>query len=168
VITGARPGAEVAAQRLTFERELVGRALAAGKPLLGICRGMQVIGECLGGTVAKDLPGMNAAVTPHIPSSIPDEFAHDILIEPDSDVFAWHREGVAKVNSLHRHALMDDGRFRVSARATDGLIEAFEGVAEGFCLGVQWHPEYRLTRLDRTILAAFIRRCAGVNPLQMA
>jgi gamma-glutamyl-gamma-aminobutyrate hydrolase PuuD len=160
VITGARPGAEVAARRLAFERELVRHALDAGTPLLGICHGMQVIGECLGGTVAKDLPEMNAAVTPHIPGAIPDELAHEIRIAPDSDIFAWHREAVAKVNSLHRHALIGEGRFRVAAWAADGFIEAFEGVTGGFCLGVQWHPEYRLTRLDRTLLAAFIGHCA--------
>jgi len=160
VITGARPGAAVAAQRLRFERELIRRALAAGTPLLGICHGMQMIGECLGGTVVKDLPGLNASVTSHIPGNIPDEVAHEILIDRDSEIFAWHREEIAPVNSLHRHALMGEGRFRVAARATDGLIEAFEGVTGGFCLGVQWHPEYRLTRLDRTILAAFVGQCA--------
>jgi gamma-glutamyl-gamma-aminobutyrate hydrolase PuuD len=160
VITGARPGAEVAAKRLSFERELIRRALELGTPLLGICHGMQMIGECLGGTVVTDLPGLNASVTSHIPSNIPDELAHGILIEQDSNLFAWHREVIARVNSLHRHALMGEGRFRVAAWATDGLIEAFEGKTGGFCLGVQWHPEYRLTRLDRTILAAFVKQCA--------
>jgi gamma-glutamyl-gamma-aminobutyrate hydrolase PuuD len=168
VITGARPGAEVAEKRLIFERELIRRALEIGTPLLGICHGMQMIGECLGGTVVKDLPELNASVTSHISSNIPDELAHDILIDIESNLFAWHREGIAQVNSLHRHALMGVGRFRVAARATDGLVEAFEGTTGSFCLGVQWHPEYRLTRLDRTILAAFVRQCASQADLAVA
>lgn len=161
LITGARPGAEVAAQRIEFERLLVRDALMARKPLLGICHGMQLIGEYLGGSVEKDLPEMNGDVTPHIPSDIPDSLAHDILLEPGSDLARWHCHNAAKVNSLHRHALGGLGRFRIAARAPDGVIEAFEGLTDSFCVGVQWHPEYRLTSLDRHLLKEFVSRCVG-------
>ncbi|MGO8425933.1 gamma-glutamyl-gamma-aminobutyrate hydrolase family protein, partial [Rhizobium ruizarguesonis] len=50
--------------------------------------------------------------------------------------------------------------FRVAARAPDGTIEAFEGDTDGFCLGIQWHPEYRLSELDRNIMRAFVDRSA--------
>jgi gamma-glutamyl-gamma-aminobutyrate hydrolase PuuD/enamine deaminase RidA (YjgF/YER057c/UK114 family) len=157
VITGAQPGAEVAGERRFFEQLLIEEALRAGKPLLGICHGMQLIGECLGGDLVTELPVM---ATSHMPSEIADELAHDVVIEPQSVFDGWLGSEAVRVNSLHRHALVGSGRFRVIARAPDGVIEAFEGVTEGFCLGIQWHPEYRLTALDRKILKAFVDRSA--------
>ncbi|WP_244519830.1 MULTISPECIES: Atu1372/SO_1960 family protein [unclassified Ensifer] len=61
---------------------------------------------------------------------------------------------------MHRHALTGTGRFRVVARAPDGVIEAFEGDTPGFCLGIQWHPEYRLSDFDRAIFRIFVERSA--------
>jgi gamma-glutamyl-gamma-aminobutyrate hydrolase PuuD/enamine deaminase RidA (YjgF/YER057c/UK114 family) len=160
VITGARPGADVPENRNRFERQLVERALETGKPLLGICHGMQLIGECLGGELVTDLPASNIS---HLPGDIPDVAAHEITIAGGSLLADWAGERVQQVNSLHRHALTGHGRFRVAARAPDGIIEAFEGEADAFCLGIQWHPEYRLTVLDSRILRAFVDQSAGVS-----
>jgi gamma-glutamyl-gamma-aminobutyrate hydrolase PuuD len=160
VVTGTQPGADVPEMRLVFERALVDRALAAGKPLLGICHGMQMIGERLGGTVVRDLAEIDAAPGTHIPRTVADAAAHAILIEPDTDLARWSDGTAVDVNSLHRHALVGPGRFRVIARAPDGVIEAIEGSGGGFCVGVQWHPEYRLTPVDRALLSAFVARCA--------
>jgi hypothetical protein len=73
----------------------------------------------------------------------------------------WLGDAKTRVNSLHRHALTGSGRFRVVARAPDGVIEAFEGETTGFSLGVQWHPEYRLTAFDRYVLKTFVDRAAS-------
>lgn len=159
VLTGAQPGAEVADRRRAFERQLVGGALKAGRPLLGICHGMQLIGECLGGEFVTELP---ADAVSHIPQDVPDELAHEIVVEPGSLLAGLAGADRPRVNSLHRHALSGEGRFRVVARAADGIIEAFEGETQAFCLGVQWHPEYRLTSLDTAILKVFIDRSAEV------
>ncbi len=153
LLSGARPGAEVADRRRRFERQLVEAALKAGKPLLGICHGMQMIGEYLGGVLVCELPPGSGF---HIPRPVPDELAHEIVIEPDSRLAGWAGADTIRVNSLHRHVLSGHGRFRVTARAPDGVIEAFEGETEVFCLGVQWHPEYRLTAFDAQILKAFV------------
>jgi gamma-glutamyl-gamma-aminobutyrate hydrolase PuuD/enamine deaminase RidA (YjgF/YER057c/UK114 family) len=157
VLTGARPGTEVTGARRQFEIQLVEQALKTGKPLLGICHGMQLIGECLGGEFQTELP---AAAVSHIPHDIPDVLAHEIIVEQGSVLTEWVGKGPARVNSLHRHALAGQGRFRVAARAPDGTIEAFEGDTDGFCLGIQWHPEYRLSELDRNIMRAFVDRSA--------
>ncbi|UJW77122.1 gamma-glutamyl-gamma-aminobutyrate hydrolase family protein (plasmid) [Rhizobium sp. SL42] len=162
MITGARPGVEVTAQRSAFERALVRQALDIGKPLLGICHGMQLIGESLGGTFVTDLPETSAdGETVHMPRDIPDRLAHEITVDPGSSFAAWFGDSKVSVNSLHRHALAGSGRFRVVARAPDGVIEAFEGETSGFALGVQWHPEYRLTALDRYILKTFVDHAAS-------
>ncbi|OAV51740.1 glutamine amidotransferase [Rhizobium sp. WYCCWR10014] len=157
VLTGARPGTEVTGARRQFEIQLVEQALKTGKPLLGICHGMQLIGECLGGKFQTELP---AAAVSHIPQDIPDVLAHEIIVEQGSVLIDWVGKGPVRVNSLHRHALAGHGRFRIAARAPDGTIEAFEGETDGFCLGIQWHPEYRLTELDRNIIGAFVDRSA--------
>ncbi|HWU63786.1 MAG TPA: Atu1372/SO_1960 family protein [Ensifer sp.] len=165
VITGARPGVEVPAQRSAFERVLVRHAMDLGKPLLGICHGMQLIGESLGGTFVTDLSATSAGgETAHMPRDIPDGLAHEILIGPDSVLAALTGDGIARVNSLHRHALTGSGRFRVVARAPDGVIEAIEGETDGLTLGVQWHPEYRLTDLDRHVIETFVDHAAHGLP----
>jgi enamine deaminase RidA (YjgF/YER057c/UK114 family) len=66
----------------------------------------------------------------------------------------------AEVNSYHRHQLRGPGRFRVTARSEDDVIEAFEGDTPELSLGIQWHPEYQLSPLDREILALFVARCS--------
>ena len=159
LVTGSAPGAAQDAARDGFERQLVHSALGSGMPLLGICHGMQVIGQCLGGTLVRDDPHLLADISPHIPKPVPDEVAHDIHIEAASQLAAWSPSLVGQVNSLHRHALLEDGRYRVTARANDGVVEAIEGLGQSFCLGVQWHPEFELTALDTRIFSGFIERC---------
>lgn len=161
LVTGTAPGAVVAPERLAFERRLVAGAIAVGLPLLGICHGMQLIGECLGGRVVRDDPKLLAQVTPHIPAPVADVLAHEVELQSGSRLAAWYPARRAQVNSLHRHALADNGRYRVAALAADGVVEAIEGLADAFCLGVQWHPEYRLTDLDRHILQHFVAQSAA-------
>lgn len=159
VISGSEPGAGVSSARLAFERTLIARTLAASKPLLGICHGMQLIGEYLGGTVVRDDPALAAVESRHIPNPTAQAVAHRIEVTAGSMLSAWAGER-AFVNSIHRHALSEGGRYRVAARAPDGVVEAIEGLGPGFCLGVQWHPEYRLSPIDRGILESFVARCA--------
>lgn len=166
LITGTTPGVEVDPHRRAFELELVRCALEAGKPLLGICHGMQLIGEWLGGTFVTTLPSPAGEAIEHMPDSVPDRLAHEIVIEDRSALAGLAGGPAAEVNSLHRHALTGVGRFRIAARARDGVIEAFEGETDGFCLGVQWHPEYRLTDLDRALLKDFVERSAGLSPAE--
>ena len=160
LVTGTLPGAAQDPARDGFECKLVHAALDCGMPLLGICHGMQVIGQCLGGTLVRDDPSLLADITPHIPKPVPDEVAHDIHIEPASQLAAWSPTLIGQVNSLHRHALLEGGRYRVTARADDGVVEAIEGLGPSFCVGVQWHPEFQLTTLDTRIFVGFVERCA--------
>lgn len=158
LITGTLPGAQAAPERRAFELALIEHAIRAGKPLLGICHGMQLIGEWLGGTFVNSLPASLGEMVEHLPSAVPDRIAHTVRVEPASILARILNGTEARVNSLHRHALTGAGRFRVAARAPDGIIEAFEGETPGFCLGIQWHPEYRLSNFDRAIFRTFVER----------
>jgi gamma-glutamyl-gamma-aminobutyrate hydrolase PuuD/enamine deaminase RidA (YjgF/YER057c/UK114 family) len=160
MITGTTPGLEATPERREFELELVRQTLESGKPLLGICHGMQLIGEWLGGTFVTSLPKPVGEPVDHMPDAVPSRLAHTITVEAPSGLARVLGGSEIEVNSLHRHALTGSGRFRVAARARDGVIEAFEGDTSGFCLGVQWHPEYRLTEFDKAILRDFVERCA--------
>lgn len=159
VITGSAAGARVAPQRVAFERDLVAGALQLRKPLLGICHGMQLIGEYLGGRIVRDLPELEGDGTMHLPAEVPDRLAHDVTLAAGSRIAQWSDGAVARVNSLHRHVLGGTGDFRVAAHSEDGFIEAIEGASDSFCLGVQWHPEYLITAFDRRLLSAFVEAC---------
>ena len=99
---------------------------AEGKPVLGVCLGMQLMGLHAGGVLDQHLP--DHLVTAHLHW---DRRAHEITGEL----------GSGTVHSHHRQALSDPGRLRVIASAPDGLIEAVRSNDRPFYLGVQWHPE---------------------------
>lgn len=153
LVTGSRPGVQVVPARQAFERDLAIRAIELAKPLLGICHGMQLIGEVLGGTIKRELPDL---ALDHMPRIVPDALAHPLILKSGRLLSPALAGEPAAANSLHRHALSGAGRFQVIAEAPDGVIEAFEGETGGFCLGVQWHPEYGLTALDRQIFETFV------------
>ena len=160
VITGSRPGVTVAPEREAFETVLIEATTRARIPLLGICHGMQLIGRSLGGHVVPEIPGNDRIPPTHIPFDVPIVAAHRIAIIAESLLAQLAPNPDVEVNSFHRHGLQGPGRFRVAALAEDGVIEAIEGDTPELSLGIQWHPEYRLTPLDREILAMFIARCA--------
>jgi putative glutamine amidotransferase len=122
---------------------LAQRCLRDGVPLLGICRGMQVLNVAAGGSLIQDLPSQVPVAVPH---SLDDTFttiAHDIEIIEGTHVARAVAGGMPlQVNSRHHQAVkVLGGGLVVSAFATDGIVEAIEGPELPFCVGVQWHPE---------------------------
>lgn len=156
LITGGTPGVSVKPRRSEFERALIAAALDAKRPVLGICNGMQMIGLHLGGALIECIKDEVAQPIDHIPFDLPTITAHDIRIAPQTRLAALAGAEQAQVNSLHRQAIGGVGRFTVAATALDGVAEAIEGQGPGFCLGLQWHPEYGLTALDTAIFDAFV------------
>jgi putative glutamine amidotransferase len=139
-VDGSRDEAEV---------EIVRAARRAGKPVLGICRGIQLIAVALGGALHQDLPG--AGFSGHWEEERQFEPVHRIAADPTTLASAA-LGGADIVNSIHHQAVRDPGPdLRATAWSDDGLIEAVE--ADGV-LGVQWHPE-RLVATDKRHLAAF-------------
>ncbi len=138
--------------QIAFDSALLEAALAAGRPVLGICYGAQLIGRAFGASFYYHLP----AECPEAGEHQLDEAAgrHPIEVEPGTQLADAVSPGPHEVNSLHHQSLRDPGpQLRVSARAPDGVIEAIEHPDHPFCLGVQWHPE-KLAGADSEALFA--------------
>jgi len=129
-------------KRDDFERALIDEALARPVPLLGVCRGMQLVNVHFGGTLHEDLAG---AGFPSHDSREGEENRHALTVEPESLLARAAGETGGNVNSYHHQGAAEPGRgLRVVARSPDGLPEAMEmtGISGGrFFLLVQWHPE---------------------------
>ncbi|MEZ5751974.1 MAG: gamma-glutamyl-gamma-aminobutyrate hydrolase family protein [Paracoccaceae bacterium] len=156
LLTGSDAGAIVPTRRAAFEQALIEQAIRRRLPILGICHGMQMLGQALGGAIERDDPALLSPSSPHLPRAVPDVLAHDIGLAPGSILGAVADGPRTMVNSLHRHRLVGTGRYVVTAKASDGVIEGIESDTTPFCVGVQWHPEYRLTRTDSRLLCAFV------------
>ena len=128
-------------QRDEGELALITMTLAAHKPLLAVCRGMQILNVALGGTLYQDLDAEHSTPTLHREGAW-DELVHELRIEPQSQLASVLGTTRIGANSLHHQAVRDLApRLRATATTDDGLIEACELSGERFCLAVQCHPE---------------------------
>jgi putative glutamine amidotransferase len=157
--------------RDTVELTLARWAIDDGKPLLGLCRGLQVINVALGGSLHQDLEAElpNAIKHDYFPTAgFPrDYLAHQVEIREGSRLARTFGARTVAVNSMHHQGVKHLGADLVaSAVAPDGLIEAIELPDEEFIVGVQWHPE-TLEQKDprtRTLFGDFVesaRRLSG-------
>ena len=125
-------------RRYNFERRLISLWLDSGKPVLGVCLGMQFTNVVLGGTMIQDIPSQVGTKVVHRG----DDVYHWVRIEPTSRLAKILGTDRAYVYSNHHQAVKDVGRkLRVTARSDDGVVEALERTDGGFGLFVQWHPE---------------------------
>ena len=130
-----------------FEIELAIRAIERDVPVLAVCRGLQVVNVALGGTLVQDIPSSIPQALDHAVRHPLNAIAHDVRVDPDSRLaqVMWPEGGgvwTCPVNSRHHQAIKRiAASLVVTATAPDGVVEAVERPASGFCLGVQWHPE---------------------------
>lgn len=137
-----------------FEMILAKKALAAGKPVLGICRGCQLLNIAAGGSLWQDIPSLLS----HDQKAPRDYAFHDILIESGSQLHQIMHDDKIRVNSFHHQAVKQTGPgLFTTAMAPDGTVEAIESRAHSFLIGVQWHPECMTdiysARLFRALIA---------------
>ena len=128
---------------------LVARAIAAGVPLLGICRGFQEMNVALGGTLWQEVHAQGGLSVHHEDLSQPLDVqygpAHEVLLAEGGVLRGLQRQARLTVNSLHHQGIrvLAPGA-RVEATAPDGLVEAFSiPAAPALALAVQWHPEWK-------------------------
>ncbi|MBX6350863.1 MAG: gamma-glutamyl-gamma-aminobutyrate hydrolase family protein [Clostridia bacterium] len=150
---------KVDAERDELEFALLLAARDLGLPILGVCRGCQVINVAFGGSLLQHLPclsGVNEHRQTRLdPPLARGELSHEVAIAPGTRLAAVLGAGVLKVNSLHHQAVGRLGEgLRVSAQSPDGVVEGIEADGPAWIVGVQFHPE-ELFRAHPTFLALF-------------
>lgn len=130
-------------ERDLFELALFAVARQRELPILGICRGIQLINVALGGTLFQDLPSERPGSVDHSPSGARDARSHVVRMQPGSRVATALDATEASVNSVHHQAIKDLAPGLVATGwSSDGLIEVAESQpGAGWILAVQWHPE---------------------------
>lgn len=128
-------------QRDQFESDVIDDALARDLPMLGICRGAQLMNVRLGGSLFQDLnPHRQHTSKRRTPLPL-----KSLIIEHDSRYLSYMGTGVRRINSLHNQAIDRLGKgLSVAGRDLDGIVQAVEDRSARFRLGVQWHPEFLL------------------------
>jgi len=140
--------------RDAMERGIVEAAFAAGKPVLGVCRGSQMLNVALGGTLHQDAYGVYRDSRRHR-TILPRKVIH---VTDNTLLAAIAGKDPMRVNALHTQAVDHLGRgLRVAARDPGGMIQAIERVRDPFAIGVQWHPEHLFyARRQRRLFAALV------------
>lgn len=111
------------------------------KPMLGICRGIQIINAAFGGTLYQDLSQAKGCYIKHEQQAKRNLASHTVNIKKDTVLYEIFGSKTI-TNSFHHQAVKDAARgFTVSALSCDGIVEAIEKTEPNFILGVQWHPE---------------------------
>ena len=145
------------ALRDAAEPKLLHAFLAADQPILGICRGIQVLNAFLGGTLYQDIKPME-----HVPHNDHWAKVHTVTLRRGTRLSAILGQDTLLVNSQHHQAVdrLAPG-LELSALSEDGFIEGVELPGKRFCLGVQWHPEW-LSEADprqQALFHAFVEAC---------
>jgi len=163
LLQGCCPG------RDKLELDLCRAALDRAAPILGICRGAQVLGVALGGRLMWDIGAQMRDAKPHRMAAGKGDACHLVRIARDSKLREILEADEIWVNSFHHQAVVSLGeQCRAVAWSEDGVIEAIEVVGEGVVLGVQWHPERMASdERQRRLFEAFAAaagECARKRP----
>jgi len=136
-------------ERDQFELALVRAFMETGKPILGICRGHQLINVAAGGSLYQDVSFQekSSARLCHFQEAPWWHPSHNVGLTPGTKLYGMFARQSIRVNSLHHQSVKDVAPgFVVNARAADGTIEGIESGQKTFTVGVQWHPELLLEK----------------------
>ncbi len=155
--------AELLLIRLAYDRQI---------PILGICRGIQMLAAALGGTVCQDIYSLMPDIQPigHDQQLDRRYASHTIRTTSDSTILRpLLGDAPVAVNSFHHQAVSSPGPFlRACATSPDGLIEAVESTEHKSILGVQWHPECFILRQDESMMPLFRWLCGEAESFHTA
>ena len=160
---GDEPVILVDRARDELEIALVRGAVERGMPVLGICRGIQLVAVAFGGTLrtTRDTASIDDVHGIRLDSLR----AHDVEIAEGSALARMHGAGTKRVNSFHGQVVSDPGALRISARAADGVVEALEHPDHPFLVALQWHPEIlSMERTEELVVFEELVRLARAAP----
>lgn len=149
-------------ERDKMEWQLLEMALELDKPVLGICRGLQLMNAALGGTLYQDIPTQFPSDVCHSMTAPYGRVVHTVTICPDSPFAAWGIPDTIGVNSYHHQGIAQLSKcMRPMAMAPDGLVEAAWIPGLRFACAVQWHPEFfpREHGVSSLIFRKFVDSC---------
>lgn len=153
---------EIIPERDEMEIKLVQWFIENKKPILGICRGCQILNIALGGDMIQDFKGQKPDVIQHSQRAPRYHASHTIELKEGSLLHSIFGELQVKVNSYHHQAVRQPAPSLIaSAHAKDGVVEAIESKQGDFVVGVQWHPECMTSTYpeQKRLFQAFIDAC---------
>lgn len=134
-------------------------ALAANKPVLGICLGMQTMCVAAGAGIIQDIPDLCPHASPHGNPSR--RLPHDVDLLPGTKLSTLTASARVPICSSHHQAVKNvPAPYVLAATSPDGIIEAVEDPSRPFAIGVQWHPERNDAQPD-WLITAFVRHCSA-------
>ena len=148
--------------RDAMETVLLDMAVKENKPVLGICRGLQLINAALGGSLYQDLQTLHPSDVCHRQPAPYDQPSHSVHLPEDSPLRAVTGKDMLQVNSCHHQGIERLApSLRVTAIAPDGLVEGIDRPGSRLIWAVQWHPEFswKVNEDSRAIFRAFVQGC---------
>lgn len=150
--------------RDSFEMLIVEKALAADKPILAICRGIQIMNIAVGGDMYQDIYSqIDGKLLQHQQNAVRAHLAHFVDVASGSLLADIAGKERFKVNTYHHQAVRNvPAPLKVTGTASDGIIEAIESTEHKFVLGVQWHPEPLAAageEVSKRIFEKFVESC---------
>src|SRR5690625_5063206 len=146
------------------EIKLMKKLMELKKPILGVCRGSQTLNIASGGDMYQDIYAQaDQTLLQHKQKAPVEHMSHYVYVEKESLLHRITGQEKFKINSYHHQANRDaSSDFRISGKASDGIVEAIESKELPFVLGLQWHPEATIAdndQLSLKIYEAFIKAC---------
>ena len=151
-------------ERTKSELLLLAAALAAHKPVLGICGGCQLINVHFGGSLYQDIPSQKKNALGHSQPQPHAQPSHRVAVAAKTQLAAITGSASLAVNSTHHQAVKIPGSGLLpSAMAPDGIIEGIEAADDRFIVGVQWHPEFLIRQKPHAALFGALTRAAAAR-----
>ncbi len=163
-----------------YELALLRTFLAQKKPVLGVCRGAQLLNVAFGGTLYQDIPTQCPAAHAHVDTDLYDQLEHNVTFLQGSQLTDLYPPSAQlRVTSIHHQAVAQLGKGMVveAVSTLDGLVEAIRWTGDAYARGVQWHPEFHHGRdaladsspimldfLQASRTAALLRLDEGLEP----
>ena len=144
--------------RTKFEMKICKLCIKKNIPILGICGGEQLLNVSCGGTLIQDIKKNNKIPIDHEQKNPRNKTSHTVKIKNGTKLHKIINKKKIDVNSAHHQAVKKLGNdLIISAVSEDGIIEAIENTKHKWCIGVQWHPEFLITKSDKLLISEFIR-----------